>query len=58
MFLDKWLRFSGMYPTYQVRFGLKNSLRIKAVGHGQREDLIPEKVGTLKKKFWNQSGDL
>jgi glycosyltransferase involved in cell wall biosynthesis len=51
MFLDKWLRFSGMYPTYQVRFGLKNSLRFKAVGHGQREDLIPEKVGTLKKAY-------
>jgi glycosyltransferase involved in cell wall biosynthesis len=48
MLMDTWLRRSGMYPTYQVRFGTREGLRFKMVGHGQREDLPPAQVGTLK----------
>jgi len=48
MFMDGWLRHSGMYPTYQVRFGTREGLRFQMVGHGQRETLRPEQVGTLK----------
>ena len=36
IFLGRWLRFSGMYPTYQVRLGRKDTLRFQQVGHGQR----------------------
>jgi hypothetical protein len=36
-----------MYPAYQVRFGTREGLRFKMVGHGQREDLPPARVGTL-----------
>jgi glycosyltransferase involved in cell wall biosynthesis len=43
----RWLRYSGMYPTYQVRLGHRDRMRFKQVGHGQREDLGPERVGTF-----------
>ena len=48
MFQGKWLRHAGMYPAYQVRFGRRDRLRFKQVGHGQREDLPPEDVGMLE----------
>ncbi|MGB3544033.1 glycosyltransferase family 2 protein [Rubrivirga sp.] len=48
MFQGKWLRHAGMYPAYQVRYGRRDRLRFKQVGHGQREDLEPEDVGTLQ----------
>ena len=48
MFQGEWLRYAGMYPAYQVRFGRRDHLRFKQVGHGQREDLPPDEVGTLR----------
>lgn len=51
LFFDKWLKYSGMYPVYQVRLGRKDCLRFKQVGHGQREDLPPHKIGTLKESY-------
>jgi glycosyltransferase involved in cell wall biosynthesis len=48
MLHGKWLRRAGMYPTYQVRFGRKESLSFVQVGHGQREALPPERIGTLE----------
>jgi len=51
MFRGKWLRFSGMYPTYQVRLGRKDTLRFKQVGHGQREALDSGQLGTLKNAY-------
>ena len=47
MFQGRWLRYAGMYPAYQVRFGRRDRLRFKQVGHGQREDLPADEVGTL-----------
>ena len=51
MFMGRWLRFSGMYPSYQVRLGRKDSLRFDQVGHGQRESLGAGQVGTLKNPY-------
>lgn len=48
MMMGAWLRHSGMYPTYQVRFGLRDRLRFRMAGHGQRETLAPDELGTLK----------
>jgi len=48
MFCGKFLRHAGLFPWYQVRFGRKQTLRFKQVGHGQRETLEPGRVGTLK----------
>ena len=48
MMMESWLKYSGMYPTYQVRFGTRDALRFHMVGHGQRETLAPGQVGTLR----------
>ena len=47
MLKGSWIRRAGMYPAYQVRFGKICDLRFKMVGHGQREDLNPDRIGTL-----------
>lgn len=51
MFLGKWLRYAGMYPSYQVRLGHLNALRFKQVGHGQRENLSSDQIGTLNNPY-------
>ena len=48
MFQGRWLKHAGMYPAYQVRFGRRDRLRFVQVGHGQREALPPDEVGTLQ----------
>ena len=48
MFQGRWLRYAGMYPAYQVRFGHRDRLRFHQVGHGQRESLPADEVGTLR----------
>ena len=55
MFFGQWLRYSGLYPSYQVRFGHRERFRFKQVGHGQREDLAPERVGTLTQPYLHYS---
>lgn len=55
MFMGKWLRYSGMYPTYQVRLGRQPQFRFKQVGHGQREDVDPSRVGTLENPYLHYS---
>ena len=51
MFMGRWLRYSGLYPSYQVRLGHRDRFRFKQVGHGQREDLAPERIGTLTEPY-------
>lgn len=53
--LGKWLRFSGMYPAYQVRLGRVGVLRFKQVGHGQREDIDANRVGALENPYLHYS---
>ena len=47
LLLGRWLRYSGMYPAYQVRFGKRDLLRFVDHGHGQRESIAPDQVGTV-----------
>jgi glycosyltransferase involved in cell wall biosynthesis len=47
IFRDTWLKHAGMYPTYQVRFGRREALTFKQVGHGQRGDLPAECIGKI-----------
>ncbi len=47
-FQGRWLRYSGLYPSYQVRLGRHGVLRFIQVGHGQRESLDTSRVGTLR----------
>lgn len=37
MFMGQWLRRSGMYPSYQMRFYHKARMRFEDYGHAQRE---------------------
>lgn len=46
-FHGKFLRHAGLFPWYQVRLGRRDKLRFVQVGHGQREVLAPEMIGTL-----------
>lgn len=55
MFMGRWLRYSGLYPTYQMRLGRRERFRFKQVGHGQRGDLPPERVGTLQEPYVHYS---
>lgn len=48
MFHGRWLKHAGMYPSYQVRLGRREQLSFVQVGHGQRERLSPESIGTLR----------
>jgi len=47
MFEGKWLRRSGMYPTYQVRLTRRGAFRFRQVGHGQKEDVAAERIGII-----------
>lgn len=55
MLFGQWLRHAGMYPTYQVRLGHRDRLRFVQVGHGQREDLPPQRVGTFEVPYLHYS---
>ncbi|MFZ1539350.1 MAG: glycosyltransferase family 2 protein [Chromatiaceae bacterium] len=55
MFFGQWLRHAGLYPSYQVRLGHRQRCRFKQVGHGQREDVAPERVGTLQEPYLHYS---
>ncbi len=55
MFMGRWLRYSGLYPSYQVRLGHRDRFRFKQVGHGQREDLAQERIGTLTEPYLHDS---
>ena len=47
IFMGRWLKHAGMYPSYQVRFGRTDALRFIDHGHGQREVQSADLVGTL-----------
>lgn len=55
IFMGRWLRYSAMYPTYQVRLGKINRLKFKQVGHGQKEDISPDKLGKLDSPYLHYS---
>lgn len=51
MLFGKWLRRSGMYPTYQVRLGHRDRCTFYEYGHGQRENLPPAEVGMFDEPY-------
>lgn len=53
MFHGKFLRYAGLFPWYQVRLGRRGKLRFTQVGHGQREQLPPHTIGTLKNSLFH-----
>ncbi|ROT99103.1 glycosyltransferase family 2 protein [Histidinibacterium lentulum] len=55
MLNGKWLQHAGMYPTYQARLGHRDRLRFRQVGHGQREDVPPDRLGTFPEPYLHYS---
>lgn len=55
MFMGKWMRFSGMYPTYQMRLGKIKHLKFKQDGHGQKEDMPFARIGRLNSPYRHYS---
>jgi glycosyltransferase involved in cell wall biosynthesis len=55
IFMGRALTHAAMYPTYQVRLGRNPGLRFKQVGHGQREDMDPSRVGTIREPYLHYS---
>jgi hypothetical protein len=55
MLFGRWLRYAGMYPTYQVRLGHLERLRFIQVGHGQREALPADRVGVFPEPYLHYS---
>lgn len=55
MFFGRWLRYAGMWPSYQVRLGHRDRLRFTQVGHGQREALPSERVGMFAEAYLHYS---
>jgi glycosyltransferase involved in cell wall biosynthesis len=55
IFFGKWLRHAAMWPAYQVRLGHIERLRFVQVGHGQREDLPPERVADFAEALLHYS---
>ncbi|HTV48110.1 MAG TPA: glycosyltransferase family 2 protein [Phycisphaerae bacterium] len=55
IFQGRWLKHSGLYPSYQVRFGKRDRLNFIQAGHGQRESLPPETIGTLREPLLHYS---
>ena len=47
----RWLRYSGLYPSYQVRLVKRTEFSFKQVGHGQREDRADRGLGWLKESY-------
>ena len=48
---EHWLRYAGLYPSYQVRLGRRNRLRFAQVGHGQREVVSPNRIGSFEEPY-------
>ena len=44
---NRWLKYAGMWPSYQARLGHRERMRFKQVGHGQREDVLPERMAVF-----------
>jgi glycosyltransferase involved in cell wall biosynthesis len=49
IFMGRWLRYSGAYPTYQVRLLHRDRCRFIDYGHGQRE--VCRHVGRLRSPY-------
>ena len=50
MFMGRWLRRCGQYPTYQMRLFHRHRMRFTDHGHGQRE-VTDGTIGTLDEPY-------
>lgn len=55
IFQGKWLRYAGMYPSYQVRLTRVGRFAFRQAGHGQKEDIERSRIGTIKEPYLHYS---
>lgn len=55
MWGETWLKHSGCFPKYQVRLARRAGFRFVQVGHGQREAVSPEMIGTFRSPYLHYS---
>jgi glycosyltransferase involved in cell wall biosynthesis len=55
MFQGRWIKHASLYPWHQVRLGRRQGLTFVQVGHGQRENLPADKIGTLENDLLHNS---
>jgi glycosyltransferase involved in cell wall biosynthesis len=55
MFRGRWLRWSGLYPSYQMRLMKLGEIRFVQKGHGQREAEALRGVGRLREPYLHYS---
>jgi glycosyltransferase involved in cell wall biosynthesis len=48
---ERWLKYAGMWPSYQARLGHRERMRFKQIGHGQREDLPAHRMATFDEPY-------
>ncbi|ABK19007.1 glycosyl transferase, family 2 [Syntrophobacter fumaroxidans MPOB] len=53
-FMGKWLRHSGLYPSYQLRLLKMGAVRYRKEGHGQRE--VTDGKAAFLKEGWIHEG--
>lgn len=53
-FMGKWLRYSGLYPSYQLRLLKMGAVRYRKEGHGQREVTVGKPA--FLKEGWIHEG--
>ena len=51
MFMGKWLKYSGLYPSYQMRLMKLGEVRFVQKGHGQREGDAKRGIGVLRNPY-------
>lgn len=51
MLFNQWLRYSSMYPVYQVRIGHRDKLQFVQHGHGQKENLSVSNIGLFPEPY-------
>ena len=51
IFKDRWLRWSGEYPVYQMRFSKIGEHRFIQSGHGQREGEANRGIGMMTSAY-------
>jgi glycosyltransferase involved in cell wall biosynthesis len=54
IFMGRWLRFSSLYPSYQVRLVKKGEVRFRQVGHGQQEEAAERGVGYVHEPYLHE----
>ncbi len=51
IFMGRWLKHAGMYPSYQMRFAKVGEARFEMAGHGQRESGLLRGLGKMKSSY-------